>query len=79
MKNKTNIVSFTGVSSQKTPPNQVLDSAIDKLESVFIVGYDKEGNEYFASSESDGADALWLLKRAEKFLLSIPELLEEND
>jgi hypothetical protein len=32
---------------------------------------DKDGNEYFAASMADGADALWYLKRCEKTLLEL--------
>lgn len=52
-------------------PNRVLEAAVSKLKSVVIVGYDNEGDEYFASSVSDGAEVLWLLERAKHKLLQI--------
>lgn len=54
------------------PAERILKAAIERgLESVVISGYDKDGNEYFASSLADGADALWILERCKKKLLEI--------
>lgn len=51
------------------PADTILDAAKSKLEGVVILGYDADGKEYFASSYADGADVLWLLKRAEFAIL----------
>jgi hypothetical protein len=52
------------------PPDRLLRKALKKLESVVILGYDKEGFEYFASSKADGAEVLWLLERCKHTLMS---------
>ena len=50
---------------------QVLAAAAEHgLQSVVIVGYDADGQEYFASSLADAADALWLLERCKHTLVS---------
>lgn len=51
------------------PADQILESAKGRLEGVVVLGYDADGAEYFTSSYADGADVLWLLKRAEFAIL----------
>lgn len=43
------------------------------LESVVIVGFKQNGDEYFCASVSDGGECLWILARAQHKLLSVPE------
>lgn len=69
----TNIVRFTGITKLDMPADHVLESALGKLEGVVILGYDKDGQEYFASSYADGGDMLWLLERAKKALLEVAD------
>lgn len=62
------------------PAERVLQAALDAgLQSVVVVGYDADGEEYFASSLADGGDALWLLQRGSYKLLSMPEKMGGND
>jgi hypothetical protein len=65
------VVNLNNVTRLDLPPDRVLESAVGKLEGVVILGYDKDGEEYFASSYADGADVLWLMERAKLDLLSI--------
>jgi hypothetical protein len=65
------IINFTGVTRLDLPADRVLEGAVGKLESVLVIGYDKEGNEYFASSIADGGAANWLLDRCKMKLLDI--------
>jgi hypothetical protein len=55
------------------PPDRVLEQARGKLKSVVLIGYGLEGEEYFASSIADGAEALWLIERAKLMLLTIDD------
>ena len=66
-----NVIPFCGITRLDIDPDVVLKAAIGKLERVVIAGMDKDGNEYFAASVADGADALWYLKRCEKTLLEL--------
>lgn len=53
-------------------PDTVIAAALRAgLTDVVIVGYDADGDEYFASSMADGGAALWLLERCKKALLDI--------
>ena len=53
------------------PVETVLEAARDKLNTVVILGYDKDGQEYFASSVADGGTVLWLLERLKLQLLDV--------
>ena len=69
----TNVVDFPGVTYLDLPADKILEGAKDKLEGVIVMGYTKDGNEYFASSYADGGDALWLMERFKMALLSVPD------
>ena len=60
------------------PADRVLEKAIGQLDGVVIMGYDKEGEEVFASSIADGGHVLWLLEQCKLKLLKVP-LPEDSD
>jgi hypothetical protein len=43
------------------------------LEGVVVMGYDKEGGYYFASSYADGGTCLWLVEKLKMKLLGMEE------
>ena len=51
------------------PPDKILTAALGELDYVIVLGYDKEGKEYFCASKASGLDAVWLLERAKLELL----------
>ena len=53
------------------PPDRILGAAIGKLQEVVIIGFDKNGNEWLASSEADCSNALYHLERAKYKLMKI--------
>ena len=63
------VIPFTGITRLDISPDRVLQGAVGKLEGVVIMGWDTEGNEYFASSYADGGTVLWLAERMKKMLL----------
>jgi len=65
------VIDFTGVSKLDWNPDRVLEAAIGGLESVVVIGYTKDGEEYFASSIADGGTTNWLLDRCKRKLLDI--------
>ena len=67
------VVTFTGITKLDLPPDRILDAAVGELEGVVILGYKKDGSEYFASSYADGGDVLWLLERCKKQLLEVDQ------
>ncbi len=68
-----NVTEFPGISRLSTPVPKILASAAGaKLQDVVVVGWRENGEMYFASSQSNGAEVLWLLRQAEH------ELIEEH-
>ena len=67
----SNVVNLGCITKLNLPVDRVLDEAKDRLEGVVIIGYDKDGEEYFASTYADGADVLWLLERAKHELMHV--------
>ncbi len=61
----SNVTDFPGVSRNPTPVPKILASAAgQRLQSVVVVGMKEDRTLYFASSDSDGADVLWLMELA---------------
>ena len=71
----SNVVRFTGITTLDLDADHVLEAALGKLNGVVVVGFDKDGQEYFASSYADGGEVLWLFERAKKRLLEMPDEL----
>ena len=68
----SNVTVLNTVTRLDIPVERVLSSAQEKgLESAVVIGWDADGDFYFASSVSDGAETLWLLEIAKKRLLEI--------
>ena len=56
------------------PTDMVLDGAKKEgLDGVVILGYRKDGEQYFASTYADGGTVLWLLEMCKKELLEMGE------
>jgi hypothetical protein len=68
-----NITNFPGITYLDIPPDRILDQAKGSLESVVVIGYTKDGEEYFASSVADGAEVLWMMERNKLKLLAVPD------
>lgn len=63
---------FDGITGHDLEPDRIIDN-LPEMESVIVLGYTKDEEEYFASSIADGGDVLWLLKRLEKQLLEVSD------
>lgn len=73
-----NVVHGPFVSRIDTAPDRVLQGAIGQLQSVIVIGYNIDGEEYYASSIADGPNALWLIRRTEHKLIGIVDEPEER-
>lgn len=65
------IINLPVISRLDTPSDRLLEAAIGKVDDVLILGYDKDGELYFASSKADGGACLWLMELAKKQLLDV--------
>lgn len=74
-----NVVPFGGVTRLDTDPRQMLQRALDHgMAGVVIIGFDQNGDEYFASSFADGGDVVWHLERAKFKLMVIADALASD-
>ena len=67
----SNVILFNGITKLDLDPDTVLENTKGKLEGVILIGYDKEGEEYFASTYADGGEVLWLIERMKLRLLNV--------
>jgi hypothetical protein len=78
-KRQAQVLRFDGVTLRDLPAEQVIEGAAEQgLKSVVVLGYDADGDEYFASSIADGADVLWLMERLKQRLLGVPDGTDER-
>lgn len=66
-----NVVILPVISRLDLDPEILLDAARGELANVIIIGFTHDGDEYFASSQGDGAQVLWQLERAKHKLLNV--------
>lgn len=68
------VIRWRGITRHDLPVERILEAAGGAdLRVAVVIGYDADGDEYFASSVSDGADVLWLLERLKLQLLTSGE------
>ena len=70
------VIPLGNVTKLDLPVDRILEAAKGSLEGVVLMGYDKEGEYYFASTYADGGEVLWLLENLKKRLL---EIIPTND
>lgn len=58
-----NVINGPFLTTLNGDPDRTLADWIGQLDSVVIIGTDKQGNEVFSSSIANGPDVLWLLQR----------------
>ena len=74
MKLVENVIVLPVVTSLDLDVDRVLQAAIDaKPAYVLVIGEDADGKLYFASSKSDGGEALWWMEKATRALMEISE------
>jgi len=73
-----NVVDFGGLSKLDLDPDRLLKKAIGRMDQVVIIGYDKDGEEYFATSQADGGETLWHLQRAIHRLMNIADKMAND-
>ena len=68
-----NVIPLGCITRLDMPVDRVLDEAKTKVSDggVVVVGWDGEGQLYFASSIADGGEVLWLLEKSKMALLEV--------
>ena len=65
-----NVIPLGNITKLDVPVDRVCDAAKEKLEGgAVIMGWDAEGDVFFASSIADGGEAMWLLEKCKLALL----------
>lgn len=68
---ESNVVELPVLTRLNIPAERVLNTALERnLDSVIILGYDKEGGEYMSSSMASGPEIIWLMERLKHILIS---------
>lgn len=55
------------------PVDRVLDQAKNQMRDVVLMGWDKDGGLYFASTFADGGEVLWLMEKCKEALMRAGE------
>jgi len=64
------------ITTNNTSPDSALEGAAEYgLERVVIVGFDHDGEFFFASSQGDSAEVLYFLERAKHELFKMEEAI----
>lgn len=63
------IVPFTGITTLDLNPDIILENLKGRLEGFVVMGWDKDNEEFFASTYADGGTVLWLIERCKTKLL----------
>ena len=62
------IIPLGNVTRLDIPVERILDQAKDQMDHVVIMGWDKNGELYFASSFADDGEVMWLLEKCKQAL-----------
>jgi hypothetical protein len=70
----SNVIPLGNITRLDIPTDRVLDAAKGECsDGVVILGWNNDGELYFASSIADGGTVIWLLEMAKKKLLEVGE------
>lgn len=72
------VIRFPGITKLDLDPDLILQEAVGKLEGCVIVGFDKDGNDFFASSYADSGDVVYHLERGKWRLMKLEDELNEG-
>lgn len=65
-----NVISLGVITKLDLPTDRILEKAKGKIkDGVVIIGWDTDGELYFASSIADGGEVMWLIEKCKAALL----------
>lgn len=66
------VIPLGNITRLDLPTDRVLDQAKNSCsKGVIVIGWDDDGDLYFASSHADGGEVLWLIEKAKQALLNV--------
>ena len=63
------VIEFDGETRLPMDPDRILEAAKGELDSALVLGFDKEGGFYLASSDPDARQMIWALETAKAMLM----------
>lgn len=76
----SNVITLPCITTHNLPAERVLNGALEAdLAGVVVLGYDKEGKPYFASSYADGGDVMWLMELLKRELLNTADAIARGE
>lgn len=69
----SNVIPLNNLTRINLPVERVLEAAKNGMTEVVLIGYDKDGCHYFASSIADGGEVLWLIEKCKMALMGVKE------
>ena len=64
------VIIWRGVTKHNLPTDRVLEQAMwAGLDGAVVIGWDPDGELYFASTYANGGDVLWLMEHAKAALI----------
>lgn len=67
------------ITSLRTNPDRSIQAASEwELQAVVIIGFDKDGQFFFSSSEPDSGNILYLLEKAKHELMKMEDEMRAN-
>lgn len=67
------IIPFGGITKLDLDPDFVLKNLDGRLEGFVIMGFEKDGGEFFSSTYADGGTVLWLMERCKAAMMRAAE------
>lgn len=65
------VIPLGNITTLDIPVDTVLEQAKENMASVLLIGFDNDGELYFASTMADGGEVMWLIEMAKKRLLEV--------
>lgn len=62
------IIPIGSVTKLDIPADKILEGAKGELDGLLLIGFNKDGEVYCASSYADGGTVLWLLEACKKMM-----------
>lgn len=74
------VVNLPCITTLDLTPERVLAAAQDaKLTGCIVMGFDDEGEVYFASTYADGGDVMWLMEWGKRELLRMADAIRSGE
>lgn len=66
------VILFSGITKLDLPPDRILENMMGTdIDGVVLMGYRKDGTDFFCSSYADGGVVLWLIEQMKLKLLNV--------